>query len=281
MRKYDELMIERFGERYTKYRNDYNNKNTFVKPEFPLEIDIDLMDNCNLKCPACHSIGRVRTNAVMDKSVLIKVVKECEQYHLPAVNIGGCCEPLLTPDYVIEMVQLFKDAGVMDIFLHTNGLLLTEKVSKGLIDAGVTFLCLSIDAATEETYKKMRGASLDKLMTNIDKFIELRGSNPFPALRVSFLPTSLNAEEEEEFLRFWQNKVDYAEVQNYIINYDSQPNVSRESAQSVVGDILKRVAVLAPDFLCTGCGGTNVQYAIDHNDTLAKYGSIKNYWDTL
>ena len=44
----------------------------------------------------------------------------------------------------------------MDIFLFTNGTLLNEQKNKILLDSNITRLFVSLDAATNNTYQKVR-----------------------------------------------------------------------------------------------------------------------------
>ena len=62
-------------------------------------------------------------------------------------------EPLLDKD-LIERINYATERGIMDIHMNTNAMLLTEEMSKKLLDTGLTRLCFSIDALTPETLKK-------------------------------------------------------------------------------------------------------------------------------
>ncbi|MCL1867245.1 MAG: hypothetical protein FWF82_07540, partial [Oscillospiraceae bacterium] len=184
----------------------------------------------------------------------------------------------------------FKKASVMDIFLHTNAVLMDGGVSAGLIDSGVTFLCVSLDAATPQTYRKQRGADLDKVVKNIHAFLN-RKTSPLPALRVSFLATPDNIHERDLFIDSWENVADFVEVQEYYKSYDSQPEELGAFQKSEKSEILervkesesfsdygKRLSIIAPDILSRSCGGVDVTEAIRKGDTLSKYGTVKNYW---
>lgn len=282
MRQYDELMIKKFGERYVKYRESYNNSEFVENLKFPLQIDLDLRDACNLNCPACHTINRKRSNKVINEELLHSIVKECKENNLCAINIGGCSEPLIDKDLVVETIELFKDAGVMDIFLHTNGILLDEITSQKIIATGVTYLCISIDAATDETYTKVRGSNFNALMNNINNFINIRGKRKFPFLRVSFLPTELNYKEKQQFLDFWGNKADIVEIQDYSYVEGGPKGVENiEVSSDIISDSfnsrLKRISIIAPDLLAGSCGQSDVEFAISNGENFNKYRSITNY----
>ena len=300
MTYYESIMMEKYGERYIKYRNIYNGIidnsmiNNYIIPDkldFPIELDIDLRDACNLRCCACHSINRKRSNLVLDRGLLLKIADECKTNGLCAVNFGGCSEPLLDKAYLIEAIELFEKASVMDIFMHTNAQLLDEETSKRLIEAGLTYFCVSIDAYTSDTYSKMRGGNLEVVLANLENFVRIRNSMvcKLPVVRVSFLPTELNYHEKDNFIEYWRNKVEVVDIQNY--NYvengpkkiedigQSSNTMSSNIAKNVYSK--KRMSIVAPNLLAKDCGPESVQASIESNCTFDQYTSIKEYWNSI
>ena len=91
-------------------------------------------------------------------------------------------EPLLYKN-ISDILKRAEEAEIMDTFLFTNGNLLNQKNSEILLNSSLTRLFVSIDAATRETYDKVRipvGKSrlnldrLEMLEKNILNFIKLR-----------------------------------------------------------------------------------------------------------
>jgi MoaA/NifB/PqqE/SkfB family radical SAM enzyme len=66
--------------------------------------------------------------------------------------LTGEGEPLLHPQ-LPEIVSLFKEAGLY-VHLFTNGTLLDETTARGLIDAGLDILRVSLWAASPQEYEK-------------------------------------------------------------------------------------------------------------------------------
>ena len=117
-----------------------------------------------------------------------------------------------------------KDAEIMDQFLFTNGTLLNKKNSEIILNSGLTRLMVSIDAATTETYDKVRipvnkkiinTNRLKKLEQNVKNFINLRNSlgKKIPLVRVSFVAIDTNHHEIKNFIKKWENIVDSVEIQ--------------------------------------------------------------------
>jgi MoaA/NifB/PqqE/SkfB family radical SAM enzyme len=150
--------------------------------------------------------------------VFKRLVDECAEYDCPSVGMSQTNEPLLDPD-LIERIQYVAKKGIMDIHLNTNGMLLSEEMSKKILDTGVTRVCVSLDAISRDTYKKIRlGLDFDIVMRNLEKFLQLKAESGLllPIVRVSFLLQEDNKHELEAFKAYWVDKVDYVAVQRYV-----------------------------------------------------------------
>ena len=89
---------------------------------------------------------------VISDTVQDSIINQIREQEIPAVMFGMGEEPLLFKNFV-SFVRKIADAGVMDIFLFTNGLLMNEAIATALIDLPITRVYFSIDAATPETFK--------------------------------------------------------------------------------------------------------------------------------
>lgn len=63
-----------------------------------------------------------------------EIVDEGMRYCLGAIRLNDHNEPLLKDD-IDKYIKYAKDRGVMDVYLSTNGSLLTEVMSQKLIDS--------------------------------------------------------------------------------------------------------------------------------------------------
>ena len=96
----------------------------------------------------------------------------------------------------------------------------TKRRAEQILDSGMTRLRFSLDAATAETYKKVRVGSipLERVIRNIDYFLELKAKRNYklPLVGVSFVKMSSNEHEVEQFSNFWKNKVDMVTIQRFM-----------------------------------------------------------------
>ena len=76
-------------------------------------------------------------------------------------------EPLLYKHFD-KVLKRAEEAEIMDVFIFTNGNLLNEKNSRLILNSCVTRLFVSIDAATEETYNKVKFQLAKDCLKKID-----------------------------------------------------------------------------------------------------------------
>jgi hypothetical protein len=214
------LLSQRFGPRFKKYRQNWARaEERRYLGSFPLSLDLALNSGCQLNCLMCPLKSRPEKlkRLFWLPGQYRRLLAEAKEHSLPALTLGLGCEPLLdpqTPQRIKEAVR----AGIMDIRLGTNGLLLTEKTIGPLIDSGLTRLEISVDAVKAETYKAIRGGDLNRLEKMIDLFLNQRSGQKtvWPLLRVSFLKLPQNKGELKQFFKRWQGRADLISIQKPI-----------------------------------------------------------------
>lgn len=221
---FEAIFIEKFGKRWSDYRERWSNASKMeVLEDFPLFVRLENQFKCNGRCRMCaHGHKDLRADygykEYLPTETFKRLVDECAEHGCPSIGMSQTNEPLLDPD-IIERTQYVTDKGIMDIHFNTNALLLTEDMSKKILNTGVTRICFSVDAITEETYNKLRiGLNFRRVLNNIDMFLNLRAKMglKLPIVRVSFLLQEENKHELEEFKKFWVDKADYVAVQRYV-----------------------------------------------------------------
>jgi hypothetical protein len=215
-----------FGDAYVQYRRSWDKAGPGWLPEFPLHIDFQLQDECNMRCTFCPrdkpvmdaigATGLLNRGTIMALDTFKRVIDEGERYGLRAINLGSTSEPLIHPD-VVEMVRYARQHGVFDIRMITNALLLKEPMIRNLYEAGLTYLGISIDAFTQGTYKKVRKNHLNRVVNNALLAVQIRDDLKldFPRIRTSFVDSPWASGEFPQFLEFWKDKVDFVELQDY------------------------------------------------------------------
>jgi len=186
---------------------------------FPIHLDIESTNACNLKCAMCpHGLDSFEMKkGFFDYEVYQKLVPEFAREGLCSLKLSMRGEPLLHPR-LADMVRLAKDAGVVETMINTNGLLLDEGKIRDLYKAGLDYLIISIDGATAETYNGIRrGGDFNRLVSNIEAAVAIRDEMRLkkPLIRLQYVLMPENEHEVDTYLGMWQDKVDIMTVNRY------------------------------------------------------------------
>lgn len=154
-------------------------------PNRPLHLLVEITSQCNLSCRMCNIHHDSKAGLVISDELLEGTYALAGS--AKTVSPFGLGEPLLHPR-ITEIVGRYKSLG-LSVGLTTNGMLLGERVAKGLITNGLDQLALSIDAAEPVLFSKIRrGADLVRISGNVTALNrlkeDLRRSNPALALNV-------------------------------------------------------------------------------------------------
>ncbi len=145
---------------------------SLLRPAPPAYLQIEVTGSCNLRCRMC--IVRYRPALPRSASMSFEQFKQVVDAmpSLRDVTLQGIGEPLLAPD-IYKMVAYATARGVNAGF-NTNATLLTRRAAERLLDAGIAWLCFSLDGATKETYEFVRDqSSWTVVERNIDRFVRL------------------------------------------------------------------------------------------------------------
>lgn len=215
----NEKLVSLLGSSFKKYRDDFDKTQNYLKtkfiPDFPLTLYIELVNRCNYNCIMCYKKHHQEPRAELDLKTLQKIINEAKKNNLPSINLGMGAEMFLHKD-IKKVIKMVKEAGIQDIFLSTNAALLNDELIELIVKSKITRVKISLDAATLETYKKIRrGSDLKKVEDNIDKIIACRKkyNSPLPLIRLSFIVMDSNFKEIPQFINKWKDRVDYIDFQ--------------------------------------------------------------------
>src|SRR6202158_2314821 len=127
-----------------------------VVHNYPVAAYIEPTSFCNLRCPACPTGLRLglRPSVAIKEDLFKSAIDELGDYifHLNMYNWG---EPLLhkqTP----KLIRYAKEKDIK-ILMSTNlSIKLTDDYIENLVKSGLDSLIVSLDGASEETYKRYR-----------------------------------------------------------------------------------------------------------------------------
>jgi GTP 3',8-cyclase len=126
------------------------------------DLRISVMDRCNFRCPYCmpretfHEAYRfLKSNERLDFTELLRLARVFTRAGVKKLRITGG-EPLLRPNLCDLIGDLTSLAGVEDIALTTNGMLLAKYATE-LKAAGLNRITVSLDTLDPLVFAKMSG----------------------------------------------------------------------------------------------------------------------------
>ncbi len=145
------------------------------------KIYIEPTDHCNIECVTCLRNAWDEKLGKMSPKTFEPIVEGLRELSpMPAVFFGGIGEPLFHPHLIEWVGRIKKEIGTR-VEMISNATMLNEERARGLIDAGLDQLWVSIDGATPESYADVRlGAELPKVIENLARFQRMRKPSHFP-----------------------------------------------------------------------------------------------------
>jgi GTP 3',8-cyclase len=147
-------------------------------------LRISVTDRCNIRCFYCMPEENVRfrpRHEILSFEEIERFARVAAAMGVNKLRLTGG-EPLVRSGLPKLVERLAAIEGIHDIALTTNGILLEEH-AQALKDAGLARINISLDALTEETFRKIaRRDGLDRVLAGIQA-----------AKRVGFTKIRLNA----------------------------------------------------------------------------------------
>jgi len=172
------------GPDYQEYRRQWDERSLKGEAgDFPLHLDVDPTNRCNLSCPVCPRTHYLKAGlsgwnpagiwGEMDFGLFKRLIEEGAAGGLRSVKLNFLGEPLLATR-LVDMIRLAAEAGLW-VMLNTNATLLTPAMTEALLTAGLTDIFFSFDSPYKAEYEKARpGADYDMVLANIRAFMSAR-----------------------------------------------------------------------------------------------------------
>ena len=155
------------------------NKDIIIQPsDITKTVVIDISTHCQLKCPGCwrSTIPNLKKLAHMPPE-LVKILMESLPNAI-TIDISSNGESLLNPhfDEILDIMHSYNKRILSSCGVNFNHV--TDSNLHTIIRTNAE-LTLSIDGASEESYKRYRiGGSFSKVIENIKRFNEIKKQYP-------------------------------------------------------------------------------------------------------
>jgi cyclic pyranopterin phosphate synthase len=132
------------------------------------DLRVSVTDRCNLRCTYCmpEEVAFLPRAALLTYEEITRVGRVAATLGVRTIRLTGG-EPLVRRDLAVLVRQLVATAGIEEVALTTNGLLLAEQAT-ALRQAGLTRLNVSLDSLREEVFERVaRRAGLDRVLAGL------------------------------------------------------------------------------------------------------------------
>ncbi len=199
-------------------------------PRLPEIVQIEATNICNAKCVFCPRDDMHRRQGIMTLELFKKIVDECAQLGITHVRMHNYGEAFVDRK-LVEKVRYAKQKGIQEVGMISNGSLITEPVARGMIDAGLDAINISVDASGKEVFEATRiGLKYDKVIANIERLLRLRGESGKrrPKLILSFVRQN-NSADEQAFIEHWKSiadKIHVTDLHNWAGTLNTESDVN-------------------------------------------------------
>lgn len=201
-----------------------------VLSSYPTNLGIDLYSRCNVSPPCVYCLyERMKVLEGEDQEVVVddQTLASYGSFFMAARTVVNCSfgEPLLHPR-LEEILEFCASRGKI-VELSTNGQAFTARTIKALLGKPI-YLYVSLDAATAETYAKIRNERFPEILANLIKLNEERKkAKGLPKIFMVFMPMRVNLHELEEYFRLCQRVEADALVLRPLL-YLEKPDIRKE-----------------------------------------------------
>jgi MoaA/NifB/PqqE/SkfB family radical SAM enzyme len=199
-------------------------------PRLPEIVQIEATNICNAKCVFCPRDDMHRRQGIMTVELFKKIVDECAALGITHVRMHNYGEALMDRK-LVEKVRYAKQKGIREVGMISNGSLITEPVAKGMIEAGLDAINISVDASGKEVFEATRiGLNYEKVIGNIERLVRLRAESGKrrPKLILSFVRQN-NSADEQAFIEHWRSiadKVHITDLHNWAGTLNKESDVN-------------------------------------------------------
>jgi len=174
---------------------------TPVVATLPRSLYLETTNRCDSKCQTCtRTFNTLEPPKDLTLAELRGIVDQFPV--LDRVVLHGIGEPLLNRE-LFEMIAYLKGKGATVLF-NSDAITLTPSRAHRVIESGLDEYRVSMDAATRETYRAIRGVDrFDRVVGNVHALVELQRSLDRATPRVSlwFTAMRINLHELPDFVR--------------------------------------------------------------------------------
>ena len=133
------------------------------------------------------------------------------------IVLGGFGEPVCHPDFR-EICRIFRDAGAAAIAVRTSVALDDPAATSAFIEAPIDVLEVTLDAACEDTYRRVHGVDeYGNVLSRLERLLARRADEQrvLPLIVPSMIKANETLNDLEPFVDMWQQRLGTLVVTGY------------------------------------------------------------------
>ena len=177
----------------------------------PKYASIQTTSHCNASCVICpyRETKDKQPQGDMEWNLYKKIIDELSQYKLERILLYLMNEPLMDKG-IVRKINYAKEKNPNTIVhIVSNGSLLTNELSKQIIQSKIDYIEFSVLANTKESYQKIMGLDFESTRNKILEFIRLSKEygkpNDYVNIKITRTPGLLSDEERDSLIKFWKS----------------------------------------------------------------------------
>lgn len=169
-----------------------------------MHLNIDVVGNCNLRCPSCPvgNIGAINPNGLVDVDLFTRLIdKAVAEYNLSHIELYNWAEPLLHPE-LPRLIRIVKNHDI-PCWLSSNLNILRNPDE--LLRANPDFLRISLSGFTQPIYGQGHvSGNIERVKTNMRLLSEARQrvGNAHTNIEVFYHKYKYNLHEVEQMRQY-------------------------------------------------------------------------------
>ena len=177
---------------------------TALDLEKPRLVSIETTNRCNAHCSFCPNNALARERLTMDQALFEKIIEDCQQFPLPAIEPFLNGDPFMDPDIVGRMFYIRERLPKTKLRLYTNGSLMTSTKLDQMEGLGIDHLFISLNTLNPDDYRRILRLNLENTKTNIEA-LATRATRRGIARQVTVRMTRFDhttLQEQDDFLAY-------------------------------------------------------------------------------
>jgi MoaA/NifB/PqqE/SkfB family radical SAM enzyme len=180
-----------------------------IRPPFPRELMLEIVNYCNQKCRFCAIRKSTRKKKKADPGKFSEFMRDAFENGARIVGLHGGAEPFLHGG-VEEYIAIAKKIGYEYVYLSTNGSMADGGRLSRCFANGLDSIKFSVNATTRDDYRRVHGVdSFERVLHHIGAGYEIREANDYKTyISVSVVCERTDGTAEKELKKLLKGRVD-------------------------------------------------------------------------